>query len=133
MPAPDGGPVTLQDFARRTGIPKATVTHRYRQLLRAERRPEAMHPEQIRAFLTTQQDRRIVLKLEVGPGVVWSGGVRELIRRVLDNTAVESRRLERIGCSAIRYRLRLVPGWPDRIESRCVRWAFGFEAPVRPR
>ena len=135
VPDPDGngGTVSLADFARRTGIPKATVTHRFWQLVRKGRQPETMASADILAALTCRQERRVILELEVGSGAVLTGGVRELIKCVLDTPAIEGRRHEVLGMSAIRRRLRTLPHWPTSVDPADVRWAFGFEDPERNR
>ena len=129
LPSPDGDGVllTAAEFAARTGVAKASVLHRFHRLVRAGRDVASMPLSELRAALTTRADRRIVIGLEVAPGVVWLGGVRELIRRLEADRLVECHRPERIQASAIRARLRRLPGWPDAMTARDIRRAFGFE------
>ena len=129
LPSPDGDgtTVTAAEFATRTGVAKASVLHRYHQLVRAGRDVASMPLSELHAALTTRADRRIVVALEVAPGVVWRGGVRELIRRLEADRLVECHRPERIQASAIRARLRKAAGWPDRMTTHDIRRAFGFE------
>ena len=129
LPSPDGDgtAVTAAKFAVRTGVAKASVLHRYHQLVRAGRDVASMPQSELHRALTTRADRRIVIALEVAPGVVWQGGVRELIRRLFADWVVECHRPERIQASAIRARLRRTTGWPDRMSAHDIRIAFGFE------
>lgn len=131
VPAPPGhveALVTLEAFARLAKVPKSTVTYRYRRLEREGRSPDEMPADELHAFLVGSVDRRILLDLRIAPSEVWSDGIRSLIARLFATPAVECRRVDRIGGSAIRARLRTLPGWPDRLSAVAIRWAFGFEA-----
>ena len=128
LPSPDGnGTVSLEAFASRTGIAKSSVLHRYHHLVRSGRDPATMPRSDLHAFLTERQDRRIMLELEVRPGIVWQGGVRELTRRLFADWVVECWRPERVSEPTIRARLRRTTGWPDRMSAHDIRIAFGFE------
>ncbi len=122
----EGGTLSLEVFASRTGVAKSSALHRHHQFVRSGRDPATMPRSELYAFLTKRQDRRIPLQLEIAPRVVWRGGVRELIRRLFADRAVECRRSERILAPTIRARLRKAAGWPDRMPAHEIRRAFGF-------
>ena len=119
--------IDISPPAARAGVAKTSVLHRYHRLVRAGRDVASMPLSELHAALTTRADRRIVIALEVAPGVIWRGGVRELIRRLEADRLVECHRSERIQASTIRARLRRLPGWPDAMTMHDVRHAFGFE------
>jgi hypothetical protein len=78
------------------------------------------------AALLDDDDRRIVITLPLPGGRVQRGGVREVIRFVFADAQLLEQRLERVGASAIRARLRRLPGWPHNICPDAVASAFGF-------
>jgi hypothetical protein len=61
-----------------------------------------------------------------------TGGVRAVIRDLLNFPGLALARPERLGASAIRARLRRVPGWPGALTPEGVEWAFGFRPDARP-
>ena len=93
-----------------------------RQLVQAWKRlsPAALHRR-----LTTRTDRRKVLRLVLPDGRIWTGGERELARRVLDNSRLEAARPRRLSRSGIRRRLRMLT-LQDRGNAALVAEAFGF-------
>ena len=127
-PYQDTGTVNAALFARLTGLARATVLHRYHRLRRSGRNVAALPRAALVTALTGETDRRVVVSLVLADGTVLGGGVRALIRRVLSDHGLEADRAERIGASAIRARLRRLPGWPDAPDPSGVAWAFGFNA-----
>ena len=120
-------PVSAAEFARLTGIPKATVTHRFNRVLAGDfGDPSQLQREQLLSLLTSEQERRIVIALPVPDGRTLRAGVRELIRYVLSSPSLLAVRKENLGMSAIRARLRRLQGWPSSIQAADVAWAFGF-------
>ena len=116
-------PVTAEEFARRTGISKATIIHRMQRV-----RPsgQSVSPRRLRTLLTTATDRRTVMRLELPGGERWTGGQRELIRRLFARPDLEAARRERLSESGIRRRLRLL-GTEDGGAAEAVRRAFGCD------
>ncbi|MCI0755657.1 GIY-YIG nuclease family protein [Teichococcus vastitatis] len=123
---PCAAPVTAAVFARLTELPRATVLHRYHALV-TRRGMDAPSLSRARLLRGLRQRRRreIPLRLVLPDGRVLRGGVRGLIRRVLNDAALAGGRPERLGCSAIRARLRRLPDWP-RPDGAGIAWAFGF-------
>jgi hypothetical protein len=120
-------PVSAAEFARLTGIPKATVTHRFNRVLAGDfGDPSQLQREQLLSLLTSEQERRIVIALPVPDGRTLRAGVRELIRYVLSSPSLLAVRKENLGMSAIRARLRRLQGWPSSLQGADVAWAFGF-------
>jgi hypothetical protein len=119
--------VSAAEFARLTGIPKATVTHRFNRVLAGDfGDPSQLQREQLLSLLTSEQERRIVIALPVPDGRTLRAGVRELIRYVLSSPSLLAVRKENLGMSAIRARLRRLQGWPSSLQGADVAWAFGF-------
>ena len=121
-----GERLTAEQFAARTGVPKATVMHRWHRTLTQTAHDAApLSPEQLFERLTSDVDRRKLVRLDLPDGRVWMGGEREIIRRVLDDTALEASRACRLSTSGIRRRLRqLTP--EERRDSVRIAAAFGF-------
>jgi hypothetical protein len=119
--------VSAAEFARLTGIPKATVTHRFNRVLAGDfGDPAALTRQQILDILILKTERRIVIALPLPDGRVLHGGVRELIRHLFAQPALLAVRHERLGPSAIRARLRKLPRWPLPAAAGDISWAFGF-------
>jgi hypothetical protein len=128
---PKSAPVDAASFARMSGLPRATVLHRHHRLL--ETHGSAVLPRAIvLAALVARQDRRVVLSLSLPGGQTLRDGVRALIRTVLSDPALNGSRAEKLGFSAIRARLRRVPGWPADLSVDAVQWAFGFSHTAEP-
>ena len=115
--------MTAEEFARRTGAPKATIIHR---MQRVRRSGQSVSPKRLHSLLTTPMDRRTVMRLELPGGESWTGGQRELIRRLFARPDLEAARRERLSESSIRRRLRLL-GTEDWWSAEAVRRAFGFD------
>ena len=113
-----------------TGVPRATVLHRYRRLI--DRCGTAVSTADLLAALTLGQDRRVVIRLLLPSGKTLSGGVRAVVAMVLDDVCLASRRPEHLGASAIRARLRRIRGWPEDPAPAAVQWAFGFRPNAGP-
>jgi hypothetical protein len=128
---PEAAPVDAATFARLTGIPLATVVHRYRRLTKAGGAP-ARSRATVLAALTRRDERRVMITLPLPDGQTLHGGVRAVIGQVLGDRFLDRGRAERLGFSAIRARLRRIPGWPGRPGPRAVLWAFGFHPDPRP-
>ena len=125
-------PVNAVGFAKLTGIPKATVMHRYHRHRAGQREVRPPNREEVLDALLARRDRQIMISFVLPDGRTLSGGVRELIRQVLGDPRLRWARAEPwLGTSAIRARLRRVPGWPKNPEPSGVLWAFGF-APCFP-
>jgi hypothetical protein len=75
-----------------------------------------------------------MLELSLPDGRVLRGGVRKLVRMVLDEPGLKWGRHEHLGASAIRARLRRLPGWRARapLDPAHVQWAFGFRSDGAP-
>jgi hypothetical protein len=128
---PHAGPVNAASFARLTGVPRATVLHRYRHLV--DTHGSAVLPRAVvLAALMERQDRRLVISLPLPSGVTLCDGVRALIRTVLNDPALSQARAEKLGASAIRARLRRIPGWPEDLSPEALLWAFGFQHEADP-
>ncbi|CAH2603445.1 GIY-YIG domain-containing protein [Rhodovastum atsumiense] len=120
-------PVDAATFARLTGIPRATVLTRWHRLRRRNTDVAELDPTMVLAALQTPVDRRVHLTLVLPDGRRVAGGVREVIRQVLDDPGLKGGRIERLGESAIRARLRRLPGWPQGpFTEDAISWAFGF-------
>lgn len=121
--SPGGGRnLNSASFARVTGVPKATVVSRVAQLRNSGVDLAVLPDEDLIEQLTIPKDRRRIITLTLPNGEVLTGGEREVIRRVLGDTGLSATRMERLGESAIRRRLRLVKcssGSP-------ISWSFGF-------
>ncbi len=123
--------LTAAEFARRTGVAKATILHRWHRVReedvrRGEQGLPPLTPVQIQRRLTASPtERRKLLVLRLPDGRTWRGGERELVRRVLGAPAVEARRAERLSESGIRRRLRSLSR-EERDDPARVRQAFGF-------
>jgi hypothetical protein len=128
---PAAGTVTAADYARMTGLPRATVLHRYHRLM-AGRDPGSLSRSEVLAALMQAEDRRLTIALTVPGGQTLSGGVRAVIRDVLDTPSLRVARAEPLSASAIRARLRKIPGWPGTLPPEAVAWAFGFQPDARP-
>ena len=124
-----GEVLTAEQFARRAGIAKATVLHRWH---RAEANAGAvpLTAAALHARLVAREDRRRPLELHLPDGRVWQGGEREVIRRLLGEPALEAGRIVRLSDNGIRRRLRQLSA-DQRLDLACTAWAFGFsdEAP----
>ena len=118
-----GEPVTAEEFARRTGVPKGTVIHR---MQRVRRSGQIVSPRRLHKLLTTPTDRRTVIRLDLPGGESWTGGQRDLIRRLFARPELEAARRERLSESGIRRRLRLL-GTEKWWSAEAVRQAFGFD------
>ncbi|PPQ28196.1 hypothetical protein CCS01_25040 [Rhodopila globiformis] len=129
---PDADDVNAGVFARLSGVPKATVLTRYQRLRRDVLDPDGLRRATLLAALLHGLDRRVVISLTLPDGQVLRGGVREVVRRVLDNPNLDRQRPERLGFSAIRRRLRCVPGWPEKLTPKAIEWAFGFRPDANP-
>ncbi len=112
----------VNEFAARTGVPRSTVVHRVGQLRGKGYDVETMDQAELVKHLTTEDDRRQIVELALPEGRVIRGGIRELVRQVLDDRSLAPSRPEQIGESAIRARLRLI----DHRNGAAVTWAFGF-------
>ena len=123
---PEAAPIDAASFARLTGLPKATVLHRWQRLRETAGDLTALSRTELLARLHQRQERRIMIMLTPPRGPALQGGVREVIRQVLDTPELEQTRPERLGASAIRARLRRTPGWPAHVAPDAVAWAFGF-------
>ena len=123
-----GAPLTTTAFAAATGLPKATVIHRLAQLRAGGRNPAQMPRAEVLAALLRQTDRRVLIELAVPRGKILRGGVRAVIRQVLRDAALAGSRINALGMSAIRARLRSLPGWPNPslLHPTDLQWAFGF-------
>ncbi len=119
------GTVTAECYAAQTGVAKSTIIHRWHAAVRAGQDPARFSPAALLELLTRRTDRRCCLTLQLPDGRTWTGGERELVRRIMADPAVEPSRAERLSESGIRRRLRcLEPG--ERHSRARVRWAFGF-------
>ena len=81
--------------------------------------------------LVTGEDRRKVLKLRLPDDRGWTGGERELVRRVLADAALEAGRPVRLSASGIRRRLSLLAA-SERHDAACVARCFGFSHEHQP-
>lgn len=131
---PAAPPLNTTDFAAASGIPKATVIHRLTRLRLAGRDPAMMPRAEVLAVLAHRVERRVMIELPVPGGQVLRGGARELVRTVLRDRVLRLERPHQLGDSAIRARLRLLPGWRERLplDPHQVRWAFGFVPGAMP-
>ena len=121
-----GERLTADKFAARTGVPKATVMHRWhRALTQTSHDAVLLSPQQLFERLTSDVDRRKLLRLELPDGRVWVGGEREIIPRVLDDAVLEASRACRLSASGVRRRLRLLMS-EERRDPKKVAAAFGF-------
>ena len=123
----EGPWVDAETFARLSGVPKATVLNRFHRIVENGRDPATLTRAEFLAALTDTRNRRIIIRLTVPNGPTMEGGVREVIRRVLSDQHVSGQRREQIGMSAIRARLRRMPGWPNNLSPAAVAGAFGFQ------
>jgi hypothetical protein len=114
-------------FARLSGVARATVIHRAGKLNRRPGGLVGLERQTLLAALLDDDDRRIVITLPLPGGRVQRGGVREVIRFVFADAQLLEQRLEWVGASAIRARLRRLPGWPHNICPDAVASAFGFQ------
>jgi len=119
--------VSAADFAKLTGLPKATVTYRYQKMRHEEGdQLSSLGRDEIIARLLDGTERRIQISLPLPDGRVLHGGVRELIRKVLSDPDLRTMRSEDIGLSGIRKRLRQIESWPTPPAPQIVAKAFGF-------
>jgi hypothetical protein len=119
--------VSAADFAKLTGLPKATVTYRYQKMHYDEGdQLSSLTRNEIIARLLDGTERRIQISLPLPDGRVLHGGVRELIRKVLSDPDLRAMRSEDIGLSGIRQRLRATESWPTPPAPQIVANAFGF-------
>ena len=119
--------LTADAFARRAGVSKATVIHRWHRL-RRERDAAGGPPltaEEIHAGLAARVERRRTVTLELPDGTRLSGGEREVIRCLFGDPALGAGRVLPLSESGIRRRLRTL-GEAERHAVGPVRWAFGF-------
>jgi hypothetical protein len=128
---PQADPVDAATFARLTGLPRATVLHRYHRLAK-RKGASALTQSEVVAALTQRTDRRHVITLALPDGRRLSGGVREVINAVLADPNLDELRAKRLGFSAIRARLRRLPCWPGRLSQSELLWAFGFRRDAKP-
>jgi hypothetical protein len=128
---PQADPVDAATFARLTGLPRATVLHRYHRLAK-RKGASALTQSELVAALTRRTDRRRLITLALPDGRRLSGGVREVINAVLADPNLDELRAKRLGFSAIRARLRRLPGWPGRLSQSELLWAFGFRRDAKP-
>ena len=121
-----GERLTAQEFAARTGVPKATVMHRWhRAMAQADLNGDLPSPSELFERLTSGTDRRKLVRLHLPNGRVWTGGEREVIRHVLNDTVLEALRACRLSEAGIRRRLRqLTP--EERRDPVRIAAAFGF-------
>ncbi|MFO0467145.1 MAG: hypothetical protein ACK5ZB_07630, partial [bacterium] len=99
--------VSAADFAKLTGLPKATVTYRYQKMRHEEGdQLSSLGRDEIISRLLDGTERRIQISLPLPDGRVLHGGVRELIRKVLADPDLRAMRSEDIGLSGNRKRLR---------------------------
>lgn len=112
----------VNEFCRRTGVARTTIVHRVGQLLDKGLNVEAIDQAELVALLTTEDDRRTMIRLLLPNGKTLEGGIREIVRDVLADEPLAQSRREQLGDSAIRARLRCV----DCGDPAKVRWAFGF-------
>jgi hypothetical protein len=124
---PTAPPLAAADFARLTGLPRATLLHRYHRLVDTPRDLATLSREAVLAAVMQAEDRRVAITLPVPGGQTLRGGVRAVIREVLADPALSLARPEQLGASAIRARLRRIPGWPEDLSPEAVLWAFGFK------
>ena len=115
--------LTPTSFARFEGLPKSTVLHRWHQALGAG--VDISDEGALCDWLRTGQDRRKVLGLILPDATLWTGGYRELVRRLLADPHWEPRRSTRLGESGIRGRLRRLSQL-ELADVHQVRGAFGF-------
>ena len=121
---PDTGVrLTPTSFAKRWALPKATVLYRWHQALRSGL--DISDRGAFSAWLRSDQNRRKLVELVLPDGTVWTGGYRELIRRLLAHPLWEAHRWTRLGDSGIHRRLRRLSE-ADRSDVDRIRWAFGF-------
>lgn len=125
-----GERLTAEQFAARTGVPKATVMHRWHRALTQTAHDAApLSPQQLFERLTYDTDRRKLVRLELSIGRIWTGGEREIVRRVLDDAALEASRACRLSASGIRRRLRQLTSEERRDQAKlCVAFGFGGES-----
>ena len=134
---PDTGePLTVEEFGKRTGVPKATVTNRWHRARAAEaarvaRGEPPFTAEEMAEQLLTRTERRKLVTLELSDGRCWTGGERELVRQVLGDRTLEMQRPERLSESGIRARLRMLRK-AGRLQPDSIRWAFGFDSGDKP-
>lgn len=124
-------PVDATTFARLTGLPKATVLHRYHRLV-AQGGSAVLSRDGTLAALTQRFERRVLITLPLPNGQSLQGGVRKVIADLLATPALKWGRAEHLGSSAIRARLRRIPGWPEHLAPEHVAWAFGFKPAAWP-
>lgn len=126
LPDPDnpvtGSKLHVNEFSARTGVPRSTLVFRIGRMLEEGLDIESMDQTEVVRRLITEEDRRKPIRLAPADGHALSGGIREVIRMVLGDASLEMSRVEHIGDSAIRARLRLI----DTHDADKVRWAFGF-------
>ncbi len=121
-----GERLTAEAFAARTGVAKATVLHRWHRMQRRLRQGgPPMSPSLLHRWLTATTDRRRPVRLVLPDGRIFSGGERDVVRRVLGDAALEASRRCRLSESGVRRRLRLLTDL-DRMDSARVARAFGF-------
>lgn len=119
----------VNEFAARTGVARSTVVHRVGQLRDKGYDVETMDQVELVRELTTDEERRTVIQLTLPNARTLVGGIRELVRDVLSDETVTTTRVEQLGDSAIRARLRCI----DHNDPASVRWAFGFGVAPAPR
>ena len=121
------GRLTAAAYAARTGLSKSTVIYRWHAAVRDGLDPGWLSTCQLFHLLVTCCERRKVLTLTLPDGRSWSGGERELIRRLMADADLEASRAEHLSVSGIRRRLRTL-AVADRGIPGCVAWAFGFQS-----
>ena len=125
-------PLAASIYAGRVGLPKSTILYRWHDTVRRGFDPARMSPVALFQRLTTGQDRRCFVMLQLPDGSRWTGGERELIRRVLSDASLDANRVPRLSESGIRRRLRLLPDH-DRHDPAKVAIAFGFDPSIGGR
>ncbi|WP_157986051.1 GIY-YIG nuclease family protein [Teichococcus vastitatis] len=128
---PQGPAVNAAAFARLAGLPRATVLHRYHALATRPGGITGLTRAGLLEALIRRPCREIILRLRLPDGRTLSGGVRALVRQVLEDAELAAGRPEPLGASAIRARLRRLPDWPRPGEAG-IAWAFGFRPGTPP-
>ena len=132
--SPTAPTVNAATFARLTGIPNATVLARWQAVRRRIAGGTALDRAAVLTKLQGPVDRRVAIALDLPDGRRLEGGVREVVRAVLADAKLKWGRPECLGRSAIRARLRCVPGWPNGpLSADAVAWSFGFNPSGRYR
>ena len=121
LPDPDDSTKPLlscSEFARRVGLPDSTIRHRFKRLASVAN-ISSLTAEKIYEMVTTRRERRKIIALILDDGRVLEGGVRELIKLVLETPNLRVLQKEKLTGNGIRARL-----W--RTQYSDIEWAFGF-------